>query len=157
MRSWMASGALLTGAALTALAVACGGDGGGNEPPPDEDPLVVAPTTASSGNGQTGPVGEALPSELRVIITRTDEPQEGVAVTWATPDGGSLAPPASNSDAEGIATTVWTLGPDAGAQAATATVADADGSPVTFTATAATPTARGRDDPGPRAQRRESL
>ena len=136
MRSWMASGALLTGATLIATAVGCGGGNGGNDPPPDDDPLVVAATTASSGNGQTGPVGEALPSELRVVITRSDEPEEGVAVTWATPDGGSLAPAASNSGADGIATTIWTLGPDAGSQTATATVADADGSPVSFTATA---------------------
>jgi len=136
MRSWMASGALITGATLAAMAVACGGDSGGNDPPPDEDPLVVQRTTASSGNGQSGTVGEALPAELRVIITRAAEPEAGVEVTWATPDGGSLAPPASDTDAEGIATTVWTLGPGVGEQTATATVADAEGSPVSFTATA---------------------
>ena len=136
MRSGMASGALLTGVTLAAMAVACGGGNGGNDPPPDDDPLVVARTTAASGNAQTGPVGEVLPSELRVIITRSAEPQEGVGVTWATPDGGSLAPAASDTDADGIATTTWTLGPDVGGQTATATVADADGSPVSFTATA---------------------
>lgn len=136
MRSWMASGALLTGVTLAATAVACGNGNGGNDPPPEDDPLVVARTTAASGNAQTGPVGEALPSELRVIITRSAEPQEGVGVTWATPDGGSLAPAATDTDADGIATTIWTLGPEVGDQTATATVADADGSPVTFTATA---------------------
>jgi plastocyanin len=136
MRNWMASGALLTGVTLAAMAVACGGGNGGNDPPSDDDPLVVARTTAASGNGQTGTVGDALPSELRVIITRSAEPQEGVGVTWATPDGGSLVPAASDTDADGIATTTWTLGPDVGEQTTTATVADADGSPVSFTATA---------------------
>ncbi len=135
MRGWMASGMLIAGATLAALALGCG-DSGGNDPPPNDDPLVVQRTTAGSGNGQTGAVGEALPSELRVIITRASEPEEGVDVTWATPDGGSLAPPSSATDADGIASTVWTLGPEAGGQTATATVDDADGSPVSFTATA---------------------
>jgi plastocyanin len=119
--------------ALTAMAAACGG---GTDPPPGEDPLVVQKTAAGSGDSQTGGVGELLPGELRVVITRTSVPQEGVAVTWATTDGGLLAPPSSDTDADGIATTTWTLGPDPGTQTATATVASADGSPVSFTATA---------------------
>lgn len=136
MRSWIRSGTLVSGAVLTAMAVACGGDSGGSDPPPGEDPLVMQRTAVSSGNGQTGVVGELLAGELRVVITRTSEPQEAVAVTWATPDGGLLAPPTSDTDADGIATTTWTLGPDPGTQTATATVTDADGSPVGFTAKA---------------------
>jgi plastocyanin len=127
------------GAAVCLLALlGCGGDSdgdGGNEPPP-EDPLEVEATPESNGNGQTGAPGAALPEALRVVITRASEPQQGIQVAWATPSGGSLAPTTSVSDADGVATSTWTLGPTAGAQSATATVADAEGSPVTFTATA---------------------
>ncbi|HJR51458.1 MAG TPA: plastocyanin/azurin family copper-binding protein [Gemmatimonadales bacterium] len=126
------------GAAVCLLAlIGCGGDdSGGSGPPPDEDPLEVAATPTANGNGQTGPPGAALPEALRVVITRASEPEEGVDVTWATTGGGSLDPTTSTTGADGIASSTWTLGPTAGAQAATATVADAEGSPVTFTATA---------------------
>jgi plastocyanin len=125
------------GAAVCLLAlVGCGDDDGGSGPPPDEDPLEVAAAPTSNGNGQTGPPGEALPEDLRVVITRASDPQEGVEVTWATGSGGSLDPATSTTGTDGIASSTWTLGPTVGAQSATATVADAEGSPVTFTATA---------------------
>jgi plastocyanin len=101
-----------------------------------EPPLVIEEAPSNSGDGQTGAVGEPLPSQLRILITRASEPQSGVAVAWATPDGGTLTPPNSATGADGIAATSWTLGPDPGLQTATASAADADGSPVTFTATA---------------------
>jgi plastocyanin len=124
------------GAALALLAlVGCGGSDGGSGPPP-EDPLEVQAAPAPNGNAQTGPPGEALPGDLRVVITRASEPQGGVEVAWATAQGGSLDPATSTTGADGIATTTWTLGPAEGAQSATATVADAEGSPVAFTATA---------------------
>jgi plastocyanin len=126
------------GAAVCLLALfGCGGDDGdGGSGPPPEDPLQVQAAPTSSGDGQSGPPGAALPEDLRVVITRASEPQQGVEVAWATTGGGSLAPPTSVSGADGVATTTWTQGPAVGAQAATATVADADGSPVTFNATA---------------------
>jgi plastocyanin len=134
MCSWLRSGSLISTAVVIAVAAGCGDDGSG--PPPPEDPLVIQKTTSGSGDGQTGAVGEALASGLRVVITRASEPQSGIVVTWATGDGGSLSPPTSSTDADGIATSAWTLGPDPGTQTATATAADADGSPVSFTATA---------------------
>jgi plastocyanin len=128
---------LFTIACVTAAAGCGGSDGdGGNEPPPPEDPLVVQQAPESDGDAQTGPVGEALPEPLRILITRASEPQEGVDVTWSAGQGGSVSPTAGVTGADGIASTTWTLGPTAGAQSATATVADAEGSPVTFTATA---------------------
>jgi plastocyanin len=136
MRNWMVREILMGSAVLTAMTAACGDGGGGSGPPPDEDPVVVQLTPTGSGNGQTGTVGEVLPDPLRVVITKTSEPQAGVVVNWATPNGGSLAPASSNTGADGIATSAWTLGPNAGSQTATATVAGADGSPVSFTATA---------------------
>lgn len=142
MRPWT-TGRL--GAAVCLLALlACGGDdNGGSGPPPDEDPLVVQAAPTSSGNGQTGPPSAALPEDLRVLITRASEPQEGVEVAWATASGGSLDPSTSVTGSDGIAASTWTLGPTEGAQSATASVTDADGSPVTFTATA------GEDEPPP--------
>jgi plastocyanin len=124
------------GAAACLLALfGCGGSDGGSGPPP-EDPLEVQAAPAPNGNGQTGAPSEALPADLRVVITRASDPQEGIAVAWATTGGGSLDPATSTTGADGIASTTWTLGPTVGAQSATATVADAEGSPVTFTATA---------------------
>ena len=134
MCSWTGSGSLISAAVLIAVAAGCGGDNGSGPPP--EDPLVIQLAPTSGGDGQTGTVGEALASGLRVVITRASEPQTGVVVDWATGDGGSLAPAASATDADGVATSTWTLGPDAGTQTATATANGADGSPVSFTATA---------------------
>jgi plastocyanin len=138
MRSWIGNASLMSRTVWVAVVAACGGgDGnGGNEPPPDDDPPVIQEAPTSSGDNQTGTVGEPLGSELRVLITLTGDPQAGVNVGWATPNGGSLAPATSATGADGIATTTWTLGPDPGTQTATATVDGADGSPVTFTATA---------------------
>lgn len=134
MCSWMRSGSLISAAVLIAVAAGCGGDSGSGPPP--EDPLVIQKTPTSSGDGQTGTVGEALASGLQVVITRASEPETGVVVNWATADGGSLSPATTSTDADGVATSIWTLGPDAGTQTATATADGADGSPVSFTATA---------------------
>jgi plastocyanin len=132
----MRSRTLISSAVLAAMAAACGGDSGGNEPPPEDDPLVVQMTATGSGNGQTGVPGDPLADALQVVVTRASEPQAGVLVTWSTPNGGLLAPDATSTDADGIAGTIWSLGPGVGTQTATATVAGANGSPVTFTATA---------------------
>jgi plastocyanin len=127
------------GAAVCLFALsACGSDddGGSGPPPPEEEPLEVQAAPEPNGNAQVGPPGGALPEDLRVVITRVAEPQEGIEVAWATAQGGSLDPSTSVTGSDGVATTTWTLGSAAGAQTATATVADAEGSPVTFTATA---------------------
>ncbi len=113
-----------------------GGGDGANEPPPGEDPLIIAKAPTNSGDGQTGTIGEALGSGLRVIITRAGAPQSGIDVAWATADGGSLAPASAATDGDGISTTTWTLGPGAGSQTAMASATGADGSPVSFTAMA---------------------
>jgi hypothetical protein len=96
--------------------------------------ITMAPT--GSGDGQTGPPGQALPNQLRVLVTVDGEPQENVTVTWST-TGGSVAPTSVATDAEGISATTWTLGPTSGAQRAQAALEGATGSPVSFSATAA--------------------
>ena len=118
---------------LVWLGVACSDDDQG----PGQSPLDIEKPATKSGDGQNGPVSTALGNPLRVLITRDGEPVEDVDVDWSAGQGGSLSDELS-SDAEGIASVVWTLGPDVGQQTATATVQDADGSPLTYTATGTT-------------------
>lgn len=114
-----------------ALAAGCGG---GGDLQPDQSPLLLAKAPSESGDQQSGAVGQALPHELRIIVTRDGAPQANVPVTWSTSDG-SLDPASGPTDAAGIGASAWTLGPDAGAQTAQAAVQGATGSPVTFDAT----------------------
>ena len=115
---------------LAWLGGACGDDDQG----PDET-LDIEKPTLQSGDQQTGPTGQALSSPLRVLITRTGEPVAGVDVEWSVGLGGSLSDE-QVSDDEGLASVLWTLGPDVGEQEATASVEGADGSPLTYTALA---------------------
>ena len=117
-----------TGSPVTFSATATG-----SEPPPP--PLVLAKAPSGSGDLQTGPAGEALPNDLRIVVTRGGAPQPDAFVTWSTADG-SLNPASGTTDADGFGSSTWTLGPDAGTQTAQAAVAGATGSPVTFSATA---------------------
>jgi plastocyanin len=115
--------------ALVWLGGACGDDEG------PSDTLDIEKPTLQSGDQQTGPAGEALAEPLRVLITRDGEPMAGVDVEWSAGAGGSLSDE-QVSDEEGLASVVWTLGPDTGEQEATASVEGADGSPLTYTAIA---------------------
>jgi plastocyanin len=122
---------LLTGGGV---ALACGGDGGDDGgTPPNTTAIAKA---SSSGDAQTGTVGQELTALLQVVVTDGGAPSAGKTVTWATASGGSLDPTSAVTDASGIASTTWTLGTTAGAQTATATLSGASGSPVTFNATA---------------------
>lgn len=126
---------LVTCAAGLAMLVAGCGGGGGSDGGPNPSPLVLAKTSSESGDLQTGPVSQALPSQLRIIVTRDGSPQSGVSVAWST-TGGSLDPTAGTTDGTGVAASTWTLGPTGGSQSAQAAVQSATGSPLTFTATA---------------------
>jgi plastocyanin len=117
-------------AALLAL-----GCNGGNDP--TVSPPIIAKAGSKSGDAQSGPASTALPSELRVLVTRDGAPASDVTVTWATGSGGSLNPTSDKTDADGLSTSVWTLGPTAGPQSATARVEGGSlNSTATFTATA---------------------
>jgi plastocyanin len=116
---------------LAWLGVACSEDDQG----PGQSPLDIEKPATKSGDRQNGPVSTALGNPLRVLITRDGEPVEEVDVEWSAGQGGSLSAEQS-SNAEGIASVVWTLGPDVGEQTATAAIQGADGSPLTYTATA---------------------
>lgn len=118
------------------LGMACGSNDTGPESRP-----IVAKTATKSGDLQSGAVGEALPNDLRVVVTRDGAPASDVTVTWFT-GSGSLTPTSDQTDADGLSTSTWTLGDTPGHVTATASVTNATGSPVSFTATAT-------DDGGP--------
>lgn len=84
---------------------------------------VPASLTKLSGDGQQGTVGQALsqPLVLRVL----DQHGNGVPnadVTW-TPSAGTIAPGSAATNANGEATTTWTLGQSAGPHTLNAAVA----------------------------------
>jgi plastocyanin len=114
---------------LLGAMLACGGDNAG------PGSTAIAMTATASGDAQTGPVSVALPLALRVVVTQGGAALPGTMVSWTT-SGGSVAPTSSITDASGVATTVWKLGPAAGSQTAQAALPGASGSPVVFHATA---------------------
>jgi plastocyanin len=118
---------------------ACGDDN--NQPA--QSPLVIEKAPTKSGDQQTGRVGEALPSALRVVVTRDGDPVAGIAVRWGTASG-SVSPSQGSTATDGITTGVWTLGDGIGNVNATASVTGATNSPIVFTATATD-----QDAPGP--------
>jgi plastocyanin len=115
------------------LVAGCGGGGDSGQGPGG---LSVAKTASASGDAQSGVVGTALASPLRVVVTSDGAPQTGTTVVWSAAGGGSIAPASAVTDGSGIATGTWTLGHTAGTQAANATVTGASGSPVAFSAAA---------------------
>ena len=95
----------------------------------------TSPTGAfAAGLGiATATVGTALATPIRLTVTGTDgRPVHGVRVTWSAADGGSVSALGALTDANGVTSTRWTLGPAAGLQTLTATVPGL--SPVVFSA-----------------------
>jgi Bacterial Ig-like domain (group 1) len=114
-RSWLA---LAVG--LAAAATACSSDNNNSAP------LVATSITASAASqGQTGTVGSTLTQAATVQVTDQDgNPISNVAVTWMViAGGGSVLNSASVTDANGDASTVWTLGSIAGVDTLEATIA----------------------------------
>lgn len=95
--------------AVTLGGASCSGDTSG----PGQDPVPMH-LAQISGAGQTGEVGAPLPIPLAVKITDKDgDPIAGVPVTFAvTRGGGSVSASTDTTDAEGLASTIWTMGPD---------------------------------------------
>jgi plastocyanin len=118
---------------LGLLLSSCGGNGDGGTPP---STISIAKTSANSGDAQTATVGQPLGSPLQVVVTDGGAASAGTTVNWATTSGGTLDPTAAVTDANGIASSAWTLGTPSGSQTATASLSGANGSPVSFTATA---------------------
>ena len=97
------------------------------------------PTTIEmvSGNGQSAPVGGALPSPLVVRVTdANDNPVEGVSVAWTAVNGGTVSADNTATDAQGFAQVTRTLGLVPGQYTTTAAVDGLQGSPITFVSSA---------------------
>lgn len=101
---------------LCGAAAACAGG-----PGPGATPAQIV---ASAGNNQIGPAGQPLPLALQVTVRDgAGNPLAGIPVDWIVAGGGSVAPARSTTGSDGTATTLRTLGANAGVQATTAQVA----------------------------------
>jgi len=118
----------LLAATVVAQMIACGDASGPKAGPPASIVLV-------SGDAQgTAEVGSKLGQPLAIRVSDSQGRNlTGVTVAWNT-SSGALSASSSLTDASGVATVEWTLGPLAGTQSATATVTGLN--PVTFTAVA---------------------
>jgi adhesin/invasin len=78
------------------------------------------------GDGQRGAAGTVLADSLGVSLRMQDgRPVAGALVTWnVPPQGGTVAPLVTRTDANGAASAVWRLGTAPGLVQATATVDD---------------------------------
>ncbi len=125
----------VTAVALALLVTACGGDPKGPPPPPPGGPGVAQ--AAPTGDNQIGLVRTALVNPLRIVVLDAGNPQPGVPVNWSgLGTNPSFNPASGQTDANGIATTMWTLPQEAGTATAQADVPGVAGSPVVFSATA---------------------
>lgn len=121
-------------ALLLLLAAACGEEGGVSSDPGTH---FVLQKGTPSGDGQSAGVATLLPAPIRVLITSDGAPVAGSVVTFTPVAGGGTAVPAvDTTDAEGIASTQWTLATTAGGAALLVASSGAGGSPLTFHATA---------------------
>jgi len=93
--------------------------GGSNTPA--TGPITL---TITSGVNQGGPSGVILGKNLALTATNASgAPVAGVVVTWTVaPSNGSVASPTSTTDANGAASTTWTLSPVIAQQQVLATV-----------------------------------
>ena len=96
----------------------------------------AATLTLVSGGNQTATPGAQLPNPI--VVKVADSLGIGVSgktVTFAVATGGgSVLPTSGSSDANGLASTAWTLGAVTGAQTITATATGLAGSPLTVSA-----------------------
>jgi plastocyanin len=118
------------GSAVTLL-LACGAS---DRAAPDPATMNIAKPASNSGDAQVGVAGVRLADSLRVVVTRDEEPVEGVTVIWSTTEG-SVNPATVRTGSDGMAATTWTPMPLFAEQFAMARLGD-DGPAVGFTAIA---------------------
>jgi adhesin/invasin len=93
--------------------------------------------TAVSGDGQSAPVGTALPAPLVVqVADGFGNPISGVTITWTAKNGGTVSDASTVTGADGRAQVTRTLGPSAGTETTEAAATGLAGSPVVFTSNA---------------------
>jgi hypothetical protein len=97
--------------------------------------------TIVAGNGQSGPVSTELPVALGVQVRDAgSNPVPNVAVAWVIGSGGgSVTPTTSTTDANGVATAAWTMGPAPGINTLSAVVSGIGVAEFTATAVAGAP------------------
>jgi len=95
---------------------------------------------AAAGEGQTGVAGLHLRDSLSVkLLTSSGDPRATQYVRWTVATGGgSVFPPMTATDANGVTSTSWKLG-TVGEQTVVAQVDESAIPPVAFTATAVAP------------------
>ena len=112
-----------------ALLAGCGS--GGAEPSPR---IVIAKV---AGDAQAGIVGQPLADGILVLVTQDNAPARGMTVNWLpTITEGTLDPESSITDANGLASTRWTLGRFVGVNRVAAGVGGGNDPLVNFTAEA---------------------
>jgi hypothetical protein len=96
---------------------------------------VVLALTPTAGNNQTGGTGTTLPTALNVVATSNGTPVQGVSVAFSDGRaGGSFGTPVAITNANGNASTTYTLPPTA--QTLTITASSSGYTSATFTETA---------------------
>lgn len=98
----------------------------------------AAAIAINAGNGQSAPVGSAVPVPPSVAVTdASGNPVAGFTVAFAVATGGGSVTGANSvSGPSGFATVgSWTLGPSKGSNTLSATAPGLSGSPLTFSAT----------------------
>lgn len=96
-------------------------------------PLAAGSVATTGAVALTGAVGSTLTEPVRVTVRSTDNQLlSGATVTFTVTNGGVADPSSAVTDANGVATTRWTLGRTAGANSLTATSGTVS---ATFTAT----------------------
>ncbi len=103
----------------------------------------AASVTKVGGDGQSAGPGEQLALPLVVqVLDGANNPIPGRAVTWVIGNGdGSVTPANTTTDAQGNASTRWTLGPAVGPNTVNAVVSGVGTATFSATATAGTPSA----------------
>ncbi len=131
-RLWIALG-------LVGISIVCQSCSGDTATAPD--PNAVATTvTAVSGDHQVGEVGAPLAHPIAVrVADQNGHPMPGASVTFAVSHGGgSLGTATATTNAQGVASTTWTMGyvVNLDQPTATASVPGLDGALVRFSARA---------------------
>jgi hypothetical protein len=99
-------------------------------PDPTGGGQTIGALIAENGNGQTGTVGELLPSPLVVkVLTEAEEPAGGVEVAFELPDpaAGTLDHLTATTNTAGEAFAHWTLGTVPGSDTVVARLVGAEG------------------------------
>lgn len=118
------------------------------------EPLVAESISLVSGDNQTAVIEKILTNPIEILVNdQNGDPFSDTTVNFSVAEG-SLSETTVTTNANGVATTSWTLGASMGTQILTVTAIKADettpltGSPISVTATAILPTIVGEFNHG---------